>query len=95
MINANMRTYEYYTYGKQDAYGQLSLSSAPMGQIKMSINLTSQSIQDNINYQSAQYMGLTHAKVDDTFVIQYGKQQLKVLYVNSFGRLNQVFMAEL
>ena len=58
----------------------------------MAINLTSQSVQDNINYKDANYMGLTHAKVDDTYIIQYGEERLKVLYVNPFGRLNQVFM---
>lgn len=93
MINVDMRIYDYYTYGKKDAYGQRKLSASPVGQVKMSINLISQSVQDNINYKDAQYMGLTRAKVDDTYVIEFGKERLKVLYVNSFGRLNQVFMA--
>lgn len=93
MINVDMRIYDYYTYGNKDSYGQRQLSASPVGQIKMSINLTSQSIQDNIKYKNAEYMGLTHAKVDDTYVIEFGKERLKVLYVNSFGRLNQVFMA--
>lgn len=92
MINVDMRIYDYYTYGKKDAYGQQQLSPTPVGQIKMSINLTSQSVQDNIKYKNAEYMGLTRAKVDDTYVIEFGKERLKVLYVNSFGRLNQVFM---
>lgn len=93
MINANMRLYNYYTLGEQDAYGQPQVSSVPSGQIKMVINITSQSIQDNVNYLNSQYVGLTHADVDDTYIIEYGDERLKVLYVNKMGRLNQVFMA--
>ena len=92
MINANMRLYDYFTFGKEDEYGQAQLSAEPVGQIKMSINLTSTTVQENINYKDAQYMGLTHAKVDDTYVIQFGDERLKVLSVNPFGRYNQVFM---
>lgn len=95
MINANMRLYDYFTFGKDNGYGQAQLSAEPVGQIRMAINLTSQSVQDNINYKDAQYVGLTHAKVDDTYVIQFGEERLKVLTVNPFGRLTQVFMARI
>lgn len=94
MINANFRQYHYFTTGK-NAAGQDTLPSKdaePVGKIKMAINLTSQNVQDNINYNGANYMGLTHAKVDDTYIIQYGEERLKVLYVNPIGRLNQVFL---
>jgi hypothetical protein len=95
MINANMRNYDYFTFGEEDSYGQPQLSSQVQGQVKMAINITSQSVQDNINYKEAAYMGLTHFLLDDTYVIQYGDKKLKVLYVNPLGRYNQVFMAEL
>lgn len=88
-----MQTYNYFTYGEDNGYGQPALSASPVGQIKMAINLTSQSIQDNINYSQAQYVGLTHANVDDTYVIEYGTERLKVLYVNPNGRIKQVFMS--
>lgn len=100
MINANMREYNYFLYGEPDEYGQQTLikdeTGTPLaqGSIKMSINITSQSIQDNIKYKDATYIGLTHdAKVDDTYVIDYEEGQLKVLYVNPRGRYKQVFMA--
>lgn len=93
MINTNMRLYDYFTFGTADEYGQAQLSKEPVGQIKMSINLTSQSVQDNINYQNAQYIGLTATDIDDTYVIAFGNERLKVLYVNPFGRLKQVFMS--
>lgn len=92
MINANMRIYDYYTYGDSNAYGQPQLSKDVKGSIKMAINITSQSVQDNINYSGAQYIGLTHAEVTDKYVIQYGDSKLKVLYVNPLGRYKQVFM---
>lgn len=93
MINANMRDYDYFTYGEPDEYGQPVLSKEPVGAVKMTIYTTGQSIQDNINYKDATYLGLTHdAKVNDTYVIKYGEERLKVLYVTP-GRLNQVFMA--
>lgn len=87
-----MRTYDYYTYGADDGYGQPTLSPAPTGKIKIAINISSQSVQDNINYTDAEYVGVTLANADDTFVIDYEGQKLKVLYVNKKGRFNQVFL---
>ena len=95
MISAQMKTYNYFTLGDSDGYGQPQLSTEPKGQIKMAINITSQSIQDNINYKDATYMGLTFYLLDDTYVIEYGDKKLKVLYINPMGRYNQVFLAEL
>ena len=98
MINTSMRYYNYFTLGDQNEYGQRSLPSAdaaPAGTIKMAIDISSQTIQDNINYKDATYTGLTHNKVDDTYIIEFENKRLKVLYVNPRGRLNQVFMAEI
>lgn len=92
MINADMRLYDYFTFGDENELCQPTLSADPVGKIKMAINITSQSIQDNINYAGATYVGLTHANVDDTYVIKYGEERLKVLYVNPKGRFNQVFL---
>ncbi len=95
MINTDMRIYNYYTYGEEDSYGQPQLSKEVQGTIKMAINITSQSIQENIKYKNSTYMGLTLGPVDDTYVIQYGNERLKVLYVNPKGKYKQVFMSEL
>lgn len=95
MINADMRTYNYFTFGAKDKYGQAILSEEPQGTIKISVNSVSQSISDNVNYSQATYIGLTRdAKVDNTYVIDYEGTKLKVLYINPKGRLKQVFMAE-
>lgn len=95
MINADMREYNYYLYEDDNGYGQPALSQEVKGSVKMSINNTSQSTQDNINYKDAQYLGLTHSVVTDKFVFQYGERKLKVLYVQPKGRYKQVFMGEM
>ena len=96
MFNAKMRTYDYYTIGDVDEYGQPKTSKTPKGKIKIAIFETSQNIQDNIRYKDATYMGLTLASgVNDSFIIQFGDTQLKVLYVNTQGRFKQVFMKNL
>lgn len=96
MINADMREYSYFTYGEDDAYGQPTLSKEPVGIIKMAIYLNTQSVQEgNIKYRDCDYVGLTHdANVDDTYVIEYGNERLKVSYVNP-GRFRQVLLVRI
>ena len=50
MINVDMRDYNYYLYGENNAYGQPQLSEEAQGTVKMAIYTISQSIQDNILY---------------------------------------------
>ena len=95
MITLDMRIYNYFTFGASDNYGQPQLSSEAQGTIKMAINTSSQSVQDNIRYKDATYIGLTLGEVDDTYVIDYNGEKLKVLYVNPRGRYKQVFMKNL
>ena len=96
MINTDFRTYNYFSFGENNDYGMPQLSTNPEGQIKMAINISSQSVQDNILYKNCSYIGLTHdANVNDTYVIEYDESKLKVLYVNPKGRYKQVFMSEI
>ena len=95
MINAQMRLYDYFTIGDADGYGQPSISTEPEGTIKIAINVASQNVQDDIKYKDCTYIGLTQAEVNDTYIIKYGEELLKVLYVNSLGRYQQVFMKEM
>lgn len=96
MINADFHSYNYFTFGDKDKYGQAQLSEEIQGSVSMAINTISQTITDSVRYKDATYLGLTHdAKVNDTYVIEYGAEKLKVLYVNPRGRLKQVFMAEI
>lgn len=95
MINTNFRTYDFFTFGELDAYGQPTLSKDPKGKVKMAITTTSQNVQDNVLYTGASYMGLTHDKaVNDTYVIDYNGTKLKVLYVAAQGRLRAVFLSK-
>lgn len=98
MINVDMRLYDYFTLGAPNAYGQPQLpkeDAEPAGLIKMAIYTSSQSIQENINYKDCSYIGLTVAPIDDTYIIQYGNERLKVLYVNPKGRFKQVFLQKI
>lgn len=93
MINTNMRTYNYFTLGDADGYGQPTVSTEPQGTIKMAIYISSQSTQDNINFQNCNYVGLTtDNSINDKMIIQFGDEKLKVLYVNSAGRFTQAYL---
>lgn len=96
MINANLHSYNYFTFGGADEYGAPVLTEDYQGSIKIAIFTTSQNITDNINYRDANYIGLTRANIiDDTFVIEYGKEKLKVLYIQPKGRFKQVFLKKI
>lgn len=92
MITTAMRTYNYSTFGQEDAYGQQTNSGEVVGTIKMAIAISSQTTQDNINFENCNYIGLTMAELDNSYVIHYGTEKLKVLYVNKAGRFNQVYL---
>ena len=97
MINADMKSYVFYTLGAtKDAYGQEQIDIFPVGTIKMAINTISQTIGSNINYKDATYLGLTQdTEVNDTYVIDNNGVRLKVLYIIPKGRFKQVFMSEM
>ena len=91
-----MKFYGFSSLVELNEYGQPILPDAAKGFIKMSINLSSQTAQDNILFKDYNYIGLTFDKdVNDSYVIHYGDKRLKVLYVNSLGRYTQVYMKEM
>lgn len=92
MISRDMQVYNYYTLGDSSGYGQPTISQEAQGTIKISINTISTAIEDSAKYKSAQYIGLTKEPVTDKYVIAFGNEKLKVLYVNPKGRYKQVFM---
>lgn len=95
MLNTDMREYNYYTYGEEDECGQAQLSTTIQGTVKMAVYLVSNTKEDSINFAKIQYQGITQDKnIDDTYVIEYGKQKLKVLYVIK-GRYKQVIMTRM
>ena len=91
-MEAHMRIYNYKKFGSNDKYGQPELSADVKGQIKIAISLSTESFDENSLYSGAQYVGLTQDKdVNSSYVIQFGEENLKVLYVIP-GRLKQVFL---
>lgn len=93
MINAKMREYSYFSFGSDNGYGQPQLEKEPTGTVKLSLSLTSQSVQDNINYKDANYIALTLSSLlDDKKAVKVGEEMYKVLYVNNEGRYKQVFL---
>ena len=96
MISVDMKIQKYFKYNNRDNYGQLTLSPDAAGEVKIAIYTTSQSIQDNINYKDANYIGLTNSSLlDDKTAVEYEDKKLKVLYVNPVGRFKQVFLKEI
>ncbi len=95
MINNDLRTYDYYLYGANDAYGQAKLTEEKQGSIKMAIYLNNQSNNTSISYTDCDYFGLTKAPVSDAFVIQYEDKKLKVKYLNRKGRYTQVWLTDI
>lgn len=91
-----MKTYNYFTFGAFDEYGQQVLSTEPEGQVKMAVNILSQTVADSIKYKESEYIGLTfNNSIDDSWAIAYGETKLKVLYVNPMGRYKQVFLKQI
>ena len=91
-----MKLYNYSTFGARNNYGEQTLSTEPIGAVKMAINSSNITTGDNIKYKDATYIGLTLDKaINDTFVIHYGEEKLKVLYVIPVGRYIQVFLKEI
>lgn len=94
MINAQMTEYKYFVC-KENEYGEQVIDTSSSGTILMAINLVNKEVTDNILYTNANYIGLTlDNSIADKFIIEYGKEKLKVLYVNPQGRYKQVFMAK-
>ena len=92
MISADIRGYDFFTFGEKNNYGQPTLSPEVKGCIYIAINTLTQNIADNILYKDATYVGLTQDYIDDTYVIQNGVEKLKVLYIQPKGRYKQVFL---
>ena len=92
-IRNQMKSYNFYTLEDElNDYGEHEAAQTASGTIEMAINLKTETMKDYILYSQAQYIGLTADSITDKYIIEYGNEKLKVLYVNTFGRLNQAFM---
>lgn len=101
MINANMREYDYFLISAEtNSYGQHTLikdeNGEPLtqGTIKISISIASQSVNENITYKGANYVGITQDKnLSDHYVISYQGRLLKVQYITE-GRFRIAYLGE-
>lgn len=93
-----MRLYNYWLITLNDEYAQEVLpeeTAEPQGTVMLAIYPTSTGNQDNIKFADCSYVALTRsAEIDDKYVIQYGKERLKVRYIQPLGRLKQVFLKQ-
>jgi hypothetical protein len=96
MINTQMRSYSYTILDGVDEYGQPAAVEA-VDKIKMAINFANEAIQENALYSGATYVGLTLNKnINSSIIIHYSDtEDLKVTYVNKFGKYAQVFLARI
>jgi hypothetical protein len=93
MINTRMKDYDYYLVSEDNGYGQLTISKEIQGTVKLSISTITKAVLDDVRYSEANYLGLTYDKnINDTYVIKYGDELLKVQFVIPDGRYTQVFM---
>ena len=94
MINTQFKAYDYYKYST-NSYGQSTPSNEVVGQVTLAINTINQAVGDSILYKNASYIALTWDKdIDDTYLVQYDNERLKVLYVSapSKYKLRQVYL---
>lgn len=90
-----MKEYNYSTLGSKNEYGQ-EIETLAQDTVKLAIYSVSNTIGTNINYKDATYIALTHNKsINDTYIIHYGEEKLKVLYTIPSGRYTQVFLSEM
>lgn len=97
MINSLMKKYNYYLLPEVDEYGQQVLSddAAPAGTIEIAIAERSKGLSDSNLYSSAQYIGLTLNPINDNYIIQYGEERLKVIYVTPSTRYTQAYLTRM
>lgn len=95
MYNRQLTTILVNSYSGVDEYGDMLTTLDGSRTIQGSINIHSQSTTDDIRYQNAEYLILTKDKnISDQDRLLFNNQEYKVLYVNPFGRLNQVWVSK-
>ena len=89
MIRNGYRQYQYWKVETNSEYAQEIIppaDAAPLGTVKMAIFPTSTGTQDNILYANCAYVGFTFdTEMNDTYIIKYGKERLKVMYIQQKG----------
>lgn len=82
------------TMGGQDEYGQDLVDALEEKPITLTFGLYNHKQTDDVRYEDVEYTGLTAYDVSDNQIIAIGDKEYKVLFVNPFGRMNQVFLRQ-
>ncbi len=92
MINREFRKAKLTTYGGTDAYGQMLADPTSAREIEITFGLYQHNETSDVRYQEATHTGLTKDKeIADTQTLTIDGQEYKIIFVNPYGRLTQVF----
>lgn len=94
MVNREMRKVSLISFEPgADKFGQQMTKEKEVKEIQMTFGLYSHQADESPLYQNVNYFGLTREKnVADNQIIEIDGKQHKILFVNNFSRLTQVFM---
>lgn len=93
MINREFRKAILTTYDGMDAYGQMLTEPTDEREIEVTFGLYTHGETADVRYQEATHYGLTREKeVTDKQTLTIDGDEYKILFVNAFGRLTQVFL---
>jgi len=95
VINRSEQPALLYTMGGQDEYGQDLVEPIAQKKITLTFGLYNHKQTDDIRYEDVEYTGLTPYDVADDQVIELNGFKYKVLFVNPFGRMKQVFLRKI
>lgn len=93
MINRELRNATVVTYGGVDEYGQTSTAAQASREISITFGLYQHAEVNDVRFQDVTHYGLTRDRdiTDHDHIIIDGVEY-KVLFVNPFGRMTQVFL---
>jgi hypothetical protein len=93
MFNRDIVDATVVTYGGVDEYGQMMTTPTASREISMTFGLYNHSESSDVRYMAVNYTGLTRDKeITDKDSVIIGGKEYKVLFVNPYGRLTQVFL---
>jgi hypothetical protein len=93
MINREFRKAILRSYAGVDAYGQMLSTSVDSREIDITFGLYNHTETSDVRYQEATHYGLTKEKdINDKQTLAIEGIEYKIIFVNPYGRLTQIFM---
>lgn len=88
-----MRKAQVFHLSGVDEYAQPTWDMESSQTIYLTFGLFSHSPVEDIRYQNVEYTGLTEDFCGEGDLLKIGEDFYRVLFVNPFGRIRQVFFA--